>query len=70
MKKRHIPNAVKSHNPDPKYLRYLVETSCKSQRAAAKQIGISERAMRYYISGERTVPYCVQFALECLTIRR
>jgi len=59
------PNASK-HNPDPDYIRGLVDASGLSQQAAARQIGISARAMRYYISGEREAPYPVQYTLENL----
>lgn len=64
------PNAS-HHNPDPRYLRGLVERSGLSQRAAACALGISDRAMRYYLSDEtsrtyRPAPYSVQFCLECL----
>lgn len=54
------------HNPDPDYLRSLLQRAEVSQRAAARKIGISERVMRYYLAGEREAPYPVQFALECL----
>jgi len=57
------PNASK-HNPDPAYLRELIERAGLSQREAARRIGISERVMRYYLSGEREAPYPVQYALE------
>lgn len=59
------PNALK-HNPDPAYLRELLERAGLSQREAARRIGISERVMRYYLSGEREAPYPVQYALENL----
>lgn len=64
------PNAS-NHNPDPRYLRGLVERAGLTQRAAACALGISDRAMRYYLSDEvsatfRPAPYPVQFALECL----
>lgn len=65
------PNAS-LYNPDPRYLRGLLGASGMSQRAAARQIGISERAMRYYLSDAaadyRPAPYAVQFALECLAV--
>ena len=59
------------HNPDPRYLRGLLERAGVSQRQAAQLLGISERVMRYYLSDEasasfRPAPYPVQFALECL----
>lgn len=59
------PNASKL-NPDPAYLRELLERAGLSQREAARRIGISERVMRYYLSGEREAPYPVQYALESL----
>ena len=64
------PNAS-SHNPDPRYLRGLLEQAGLTQRQAAQMIGLSDRAMRYYLSDEssesyRAAPYPIQFALECL----
>lgn len=57
------------HNPDPAYLRRLLERAGITQRAAAQQIGISDRVMRYYLMSEdsesfRPAPYPVQYALE------
>ena len=59
------------HNPDPRYLRGLLEKAGLSQRKAVDMIGITDRAMRYYLSDEssptfRPAPYPVQFAMECL----
>jgi transcriptional regulator with XRE-family HTH domain len=54
------------HDPRPEYVRALIERAGLSQREAARRIGISERVMRYYCSGEREPPYPVQFALESL----
>lgn len=59
------------HNPDPRYLRGLLERAGVSQRRAAELLGITDRAMRYYLSDEgsatfRPAPYPIQFALECL----
>ena len=59
------------HNPDPRYLRGLLEQAGISQRKAAELLGITDRVMRYYLSAEtsdsyRAAPYPVQFALECL----
>ena len=64
------PDASK-HNPDPRYLRGLLEQAGISQHKAAELLGITDRAMRYYLSTEasatfRPAPYPVQFALECL----
>lgn len=63
------PDAA-NHNPDPRYLRRLLEKAGVSQRQAARLLGISDRVMRYYLSEAsasfRPAPYAVQFALECL----
>lgn len=64
------PDAA-NHNPDPRYLRGLIDQAGISQRKAAERLGIAERVMRYYLSDEtsdgyRPAPYPVQFALECL----
>lgn len=64
------PDASK-HNPDPAYLRGLLQAACVSQRQAARRIGVSERVMRYYLAPEsadyRPAPYPVQFAIESLS---
>lgn len=59
------------HNPDPDYLRGLIDMAGMSQRAAARQIGISERVMRQYLADRNAAtalvaPYPIQFALERL----
>ncbi|WP_244505930.1 hypothetical protein [Pseudomonas indica] len=59
------------HNPDPRYLRGLLDAAGVTQRQAAQMLGIGERVMRYYLADEssegyRAAPYPVQFALECL----
>lgn len=63
------PNAAK-HNPDPDYLRELLERTGLSQREAARRIGVSERTMRYYLSTDpeawKPAPYPVQYAIESL----
>ncbi|MDO3658372.1 hypothetical protein [Acinetobacter genomosp. 15BJ] len=79
LKKRVMKPDSTKHNPDPSYLKEVLEKSLDpqtgkpySQRKAAKIIGISERVMRYYFAeidqeGYRPAPYPVQFALECLS---
>lgn len=64
------PNAT-LHNPDPAYLRGLLDRAGISQREAAARLGLSERMMRYYLSpgwsaSHRPAPYPVQYALEQL----
>lgn len=62
------PDASK-HNPDPAYLRGLLNRAGISQREAARRLGISDRMMRYYLSEQagKAAPYSVQFALESMT---
>lgn len=62
------PSAAK-HNPDPAYLRELIDRAGLSQREAARRIGVSERVMRYYLADPpigKPAPYPVQYALEHL----
>lgn len=64
------PNA-ENYNPDPAYLRSLIERAEVSQRKAARMIGIDERLLRSYLAKRESVsareaPYPVQFCLECL----
>jgi len=60
----------KKYNPDPQTIRKQLDRSGLSPRAAGRQIGVSERAMQYYLSGGRKFLYPVQFALESLPKRR
>lgn len=65
------PDATK-HNPDPVYLRGLLEKAGLTQRAAAEAIGISPRLLRYCLTDRdgdhREAPYPVQYALERLAM--
>jgi len=56
----------KKHNPNPDYLRDLLEKAGLSQRAAAKIIGVKERTFRNYLADGTECPYPVQFCLENL----
>lgn len=63
------PDATR-HNPDPQYLRQLLQASGLDQVQAAARLGITDRTLRYYLSevgsaGYRPAPYLVQFGLEC-----
>ena len=63
---------AKLHNPDPSYLRELVEKSGLSQREVARRIGVNERLFRSFLANResasaQTADYLVQFALECLS---
>lgn len=59
------PDASK-HNPDPKYLRSLIENTGLSQSKVAEYIGVASRTIRAYLAGDRPIPYRIQFAVECL----
>lgn len=64
------PDAA-NHNPDPRYLRGLIEQAGISQRKAARLIGMSWTGFGNYLRDEseplyRVADYRVQFALECL----
>lgn len=64
------PNAY-HHNPDPKYLRGLLEKAGVSRSEAARLLGMSRTGFNNYLRDEdeplyRTADYRVQFALECL----
>jgi hypothetical protein len=60
-----LPDA-KWHRPEKEYVLSLLQRSRLSQRGAARVLGINERTMRYYCSGEQPTPYLVQYALEVL----
>lgn len=52
---------------DADRLRAILERSRLSQRGAARQLGMAERTMRYYVAGEQPVPRAVMLAIESLT---
>lgn len=60
-----LPDA-KWHRPEPGYMRELLAKANLSQRAAARLLGVDERTMRYYASGQTPLPYPAQFCLEAL----
>jgi transcriptional regulator with XRE-family HTH domain len=57
-----------NYNPDPDYLRALIEKTGLSQNKVAESIGIPSRTFRDYLNGNHKskAPYPVQFALESL----
>lgn len=62
---------AKYHNPDPVYLRLLIERAGISRREAARLLGMSWTGFRNYLRDQseplyRIADYRVQFALECL----
>ena len=60
------PDAPTKHDPRPEYIKELIAASGLTQLAASRAIVISERAMRYYMSGERDMSYGDQYTLEAL----
>lgn len=66
----HLPDAS-LHNPDPEYLRQLLDAAGLSQRNAAKLIGMTYEGFRNYVKPTdhplyRVAPYTVQYLLEVL----
>nr|WP_260412806.1 hypothetical protein [Pseudomonas cichorii] len=62
---------AKHHNPDPSYLRSLIDKAGVSRREASRLLGLSWPGFRNYLRDEseplyRKADYRVQFALECL----
>lgn len=53
-----------------KQLQKALDRAGMSQRGAAKELGISERQMRRYCSGDATVPRVVELALLYLSERK
>lgn len=57
---------ARQHRPEPAYLRELLARAGISQRAAARALDLDERSIRYYVAGEKEMPYTVQYCLEAL----
>lgn len=62
---------AKLHNPDPAYLRSLIDTANLSLSETARLIGMTRNGLRNYLRDPsehlaRTADYRTQFALECL----
>ena len=51
-----------------KQLREMLEAHDVSQRRMSKALGINERTMRRYVSGEQPVPMVVEFALYAMIL--
>lgn len=50
---------------DAKELRAALDTLGISQREAARRLRVSDRAVRYWIAGEREIPGPVEALVEC-----
>ncbi len=62
-----IPNAIE-YNPSPRYVAELIESTGFTQKKIGEILGVDERTIRKWLSGDRQFPYTVQFALECLVL--
>ena len=62
------PDATE-YNPDPEYIGNLIESAGVTQSALGARLGVHERTIRKWKSGERVTPYTAQFALECLVLQ-
>jgi len=61
------PNAS-DYNPDPQYISDLIGSTGLTQKALADLLGVDVRTIRRWKSGEVTVSYTDQFALEVLVL--
>lgn len=59
------------HNPDPEYLRGLIERAGISQREAARRLGVSDAHLRKWLRSPpaSVCPYPAQVALEIIAGR-
>lgn len=61
---------AKWHRRDAEYVRALFERIGMSKRELSELIGVTDRVLRLYASGDQAVPYTVQYALEALANSR
>ena len=59
------PN-IEEYNPDPTYLRCLIDKADLGQNLAGTLIGVNTDNFRKMLTGRVTAPYSVQYALEGL----
>lgn len=57
-----------TYDQRPEYLAELIRSTGLTQAALAKIIGVDERTIRRWLSGQRQFDYTVQFAIECLVL--
>jgi len=56
------------YDPRPEYLAELIGSTGLTQAALAGKIGVDERTIRRWLSGQRQFSYRDQFAIECLVL--
>ena len=57
-----------TYDQRPEYLAELIRSTGLTQAALAKIIGVDERTIRRWLSGQRQFDYTIQFAIECLVL--
>ncbi len=57
-----------TYDPRPEYLAELIRSTGLTQVALGDKIGVDERTIRRWLSGQRQFDYTVQFAIECLVL--
>jgi len=57
------------YDPRPEYVAELIDSTGLTQLAVGSVLGVSERTIRYWLTGDRGIPYTAQFALECLVLQ-
>ena len=57
-------------NVTPEQLRKLMKSHSLTIRAAAQALGMNERQLYRYLSGEVEIPLVVEIALRCITTHR
>lgn len=62
------PNASK-YDPRPEYLAELIASLPHTQPELAEVLGVTDRCLRHWLTGNRQFPYTAQFALECLVLQ-
>jgi DNA-binding transcriptional regulator YiaG len=56
---------TKNHNPDPVYIRGLLDKANLSQRHFSRLIGVNDRTVRNWVAVP-SIPYSAQYCLEVL----
>lgn len=62
------PNA-EQYNPDPAYMADLVNSTGLTRGELATLLGISDRYIRQWMSGDRKFSYMAQFCVECVVLQ-
>ena len=63
------PDAENEFNPDPVYMSDLVNSTGLTRGELATLLGISDRYIRQWMSGDRKFSYMAQFCVECVVLQ-